>query len=575
MKLHVRPVLDRFREQLASVEAAPQLALLGLLAGLVTGFVVLLFRASVEGILEAINGSQAEAFENLEPLWRLALPIIGAVLIGLYLWKQSAADRRMGIAHVLERFSHHQGYFNLRSLINQFNLGVMTLGSGFSVGREGPAVHLGAAASSLIGQWMRLPNNSMRTLVGCGAAAAIAASFNTPLAGVIFAIEIILLDFSLASLLPLTLAAVTGALMSQLVYGSGSVINVPPLALGSLWEVPWLVVCGMALGGLGAMFSWCLLFCQRWARGPFFLRLIGIGVLTGAVGWFLPQAMGMGYDSLNAALIGQLSLGVLLALALVKTLLTATSIGLGLPAGLISPILVCGACLGGALGLIGQELFGLRSPSGLYAMLGMAAAMGAILQAPLAALIALLELTHNPNIVFPGMLVVAIANLTTSQVLGQGSVFLQSLRQQGIGIRFSPQVQAMQAVGASTLMERDFICLPRHVELAQAKDLFAKRLPRWIIVERDDKPVALLRAADLASQLELEHNAPLDLLSMPGERRDLCMLPMQATVQEALDALSNQGHEVLCLMVRRRRSAPRPAGVVTREALDHYYQLNR
>nr|WP_245399662.1 chloride channel protein [Atopomonas sediminilitoris] len=573
--MHIRPVLDQFRERLASVEAAPQLALLGLLAGLVTGIVVLLFRASVEGVLAAINGSHAEAFENLEPLGRLLLPIIGATVIGLYLWRQSASERRLGIPHVLERFAHHQGYFSVKSLINQFNIGVMTLGSGFSVGREGPAVHLGAAASSLIGQWMRLPNNSMRTLVGCGAAAAIAASFNTPLAGVIFAIEIILLDFSLASLLPLTLAAVTGALLSQLVYGSTSVINVPPLALGSLWEVPWLIVCGIVLGALGALFSWWLLACQRWQRGPLFIRLLGIGVLTGAIGWYLPEAMGMGYDSLNAALIGQLSLGVLLSLALIKTLLTATSIGFGLPAGLISPILVCGACMGGALGLIGQDLFGLRSPSGLYAMLGMAAAMGAILQAPLAALIALLELTHNPHIVFPGMLVVAIANLTAAQVLGQGSVFLQSLRQQGIGIRFSPQVQAMQAVGVSTLMERDFICLPRVVTVEHAKRLFAQRTPRWIIIERDDKPITLLRAADLASQLASDNSTDIDLLTMPGERRDLCVLPMQATVHEALAELQSQNSEVLCLMVRRRRSAPRPAGLVTREALDHYYQLNR
>ncbi|HCW88494.1 MAG TPA: chloride channel protein, partial [Marinobacter sp.] len=176
------------------MDALPQLAVLGLLSGLVTGAVILLFRLAIEWPLEQfLPGRESEAFEQLDWITRGLLPLSGALALGLLLQRLALQDRKVGVVHVMERLNYHQGYLTVRSALVQFFSGVITVITGQSAGREGPAVHLGAAFSSLMGQWMRLPNNSIRTLVACGCAAAISASFNTPISGVIFAMEVVMM----------------------------------------------------------------------------------------------------------------------------------------------------------------------------------------------------------------------------------------------------------------------------------------------------------------------------------------------------------------------------------------------
>ncbi|MGO1233586.1 MAG: chloride channel protein, partial [Marinobacter sp.] len=171
-----------FRRKLSGVDALPQLAVLGLLSGLVTGGVILLFRLAIEWPLEYfLPGAGYESFEELDLLTRGLLPLTGALGLGLLLHRLAIHDRKVGVVHIMERLNYHQGYISFKSAVVQFIAGVTTVATGQSAGREGPAVHLGAAFSSLLGQWMRLPNNSIRTLVACGCAAAISASFNTPI----------------------------------------------------------------------------------------------------------------------------------------------------------------------------------------------------------------------------------------------------------------------------------------------------------------------------------------------------------------------------------------------------------
>src|SRR5690606_26515335 len=158
----------------------PQLAVLGLLSGILTGVVILLFRFAIEWPLEHfLPGVGSENFEQLDIITRGLLPLAGALGLGLLLHRLAIHDRKVGIVHIMERLNYHQGYISFKSAVVQFVAGVTTVVSGQSAGREGPAVHLGAAFSSLLGQWMRLPNNSIRTLVACGCAAALSASFNT------------------------------------------------------------------------------------------------------------------------------------------------------------------------------------------------------------------------------------------------------------------------------------------------------------------------------------------------------------------------------------------------------------
>lgn len=576
-----------FRRKLASVDALPQLALLGLVSGLLTALVIVLFRYAIEWPLaHFLPDHNAENFEGLSIVTRSILPLACAVLIGSIWYRLNISQRKVGVAFVMERLGYHQGYITLKSAMTQFIGGALALVSGQSGGREGPAVHLGAACSSLLGQYMRLPNNSIRTLVGCGTAAAISASFNTPIAGVIFAMEVVMMEYSIAGFTPIIVASVVAALVCQLVFGADLAFTVPSLHMQSLLEVPYIILMGLIIGGASAAFVYVLKFFLGFKNKSIFLRIVAAGVLTGLAAIAFPQIMGIGYDTVNAAIFGELGLLMLLAISVIKLLLTATSVGLGMPSGLVGPTLFIGATLGGALGMIGALLAPEDASSpGFYAMLGMGAMMGSTLQAPLAALMALLELTHNPNIILPGMLIIVVSSMVASEVFGQRSVFLTILKAQGLEYQNEPVIQALRRVGVGAIMERNFERVGKVISYNDAKELLKKE-PRWILIDQEQVPIAVLPAVDLArhiEELEAEHKSTpealqtlsVSLLAIPAQRKDVAPLYLQATLQEALDKFSEAKTEALYI---ERTVAPmiKPImGIVTRADIDNYYQYKR
>ncbi|WP_372982684.1 chloride channel protein, partial [Marinobacter sediminum] len=441
-------LIPLFRRRLSGVDALPQLAVLGLLSGLITGGVILVFRLAIEWPLEYfLPGDGSESFEELDLLTRGLLPLTGALILGFILHRLAAQDRKVGIVHVMERLNYHQGYIPFRSAVVQFVAGVATVVTGQSAGREGPAVHLGAAFSSLMGQWMRLPNNSIRTLVACGCAAAISASFNTPISGVIFAMEVVMMEYTIAGFTPIILAAVSAAIVTQAVYGSEPAFNVPALTMNSLLEIPWVLVIAIIIGIAAAVFIHVVELMGRHQNRPVMLRIALAGLLMVPFAILMPETMGIGYDTVNETINGQLGFWLLLGIGVSKLLITSLSIGLGMPSGVIGPTLFMGATLGGAMGLVGAQILPEQASSvGLYAMLGMGAMMGAVLQAPLAALMALMELTRNPNIILPGMLIITTSSLVTSEAFGKKSLFLTILKSQGLSYQNSPITQALRRV---------------------------------------------------------------------------------------------------------------------------------
>ncbi|MDX2300972.1 MAG: chloride channel protein, partial [Xanthomonadaceae bacterium] len=300
--------------------------------------------------------------------------------------------------------------------------------------REGPAVHLGAAAGSLLGQRAGLDGRDLRTLVGCGVAAAIAATFNTPLAGVVFAMEVVLMEYSLAGFLPVIVAAVAGAAVGQLAFGDALSLPVGTLPAAGVRELPAVVAAGVVLGTLAATFSGLLLRIAGTTRPwPWPARLFAGGLATAAAGLVMPEVMGLGYDTIARAVAGDYGAGPLLAIAVLKLLATAAAIGCGLPGGLIGPTLVMGAAAGGVLGMAGAVLAPALVPApGLCALLGAGAMMGATLQAPLAALTALFEMTGNPHVVLPGMLAIVTACLVSRELHGRDSIFHAQMRAAGL-----------------------------------------------------------------------------------------------------------------------------------------------
>jgi len=580
-KLRVRlgNLLDRHRLRLAHPDALLQLALLGLVTGLLAGGVILLFRLAVEGVqAEFMPGGAPENYEML-PVWlRLLLPALGGAAIGWIFYKFSDGLYLLGVARVMERMSYHQGYLTLRGFLLQFVGAAIAIVSGHSVGREGPHVYLGAATGSLLGQYLQLPNNCIRTLVGCGAAAAIAASFNTPLAGVIFALELVMMEYTLASFIPVMLAAVSANAVSVFVLGSEPAFQIPELHLGNLVEMPLVILLGVVAGTLSALFIHLLQdLAKRVRKWPFWWKTSFAGLAVGAMATVVPQIMGIGYDTVNSALLGEIGLAMLVLLLLFKMLATSLSVGMGIPGGMIGPALFMGAVLGSLFAQLANILWpSAEFDVGLYAVLGMGAMMGASLQAPLAALTAMVELTYSPQIIMPGMLVVVVAGLTASEIFGKESIFIAVLRAVGMDYNTDPVTQALRRIGVASVMQRNFVRTGRILSGDDVKELLAEE-PEWLLVYQEQKPVALMQAVDLVRYLqngdgEQAKDGRIDLMRIPGQRFEVAGVNMQANLQEALEVLDQSGVSALYVERRTVPGINRIYGVITRHSVESAYR---
>lgn len=570
-------MLERLRLRLASVDALPQLSALGLLSGLLAGAVIILLRLAIENTQSSfLPGGSTESYEALSTFSRFLLPATGGLAIGLIFHHLNKAGGgiQVGIVHVLERLAYHQGHLPLRNVLLQFIGAAISIISGHSVGREGPGVHLGAASGSLLGQGLRLPNNSIQTLVACGAAASIAASFNTPIAGVVFAMEVIMMEYTIAGFTPVILAAVSATALTRFVFGPEPAFTVPSLQLASLLELPYLLVMGVIMGALAACFISSLKWLtQTSSRMIIWQRLSLAGALTGLCAVVVPEVMGVGYDTVNQAMLGQLGIGLLLIVVLFKIIATTVGLGLGLPGGLIGPTLVIGAAAGGVLGYLAEMTFpGQVASPGFYAMLGMGAMMGATLQAPLAALLAMLELTSNPNIILPGMLVVVASGLTSSHLFGHRSVFITLLKARGLDCRSTPVAQSLRRVGVASAMNRAFVVTRRELKAQSATQLLNNQ-PLWIIVKDNEEPTVLLLAADLDRYLNSEFDTAdvIDLLNIPAQREDTAPISQQATLQEALDRMNEKNIDALYVLSTTQNKQTDIIGAITRQTIKAYY----
>ncbi len=569
--------LDELRLHLSRPDALIQLAFIGLLTGLAAGGVIVLFRLMVEGVQAGfLPDGLAENYEALPAWLRFLLPVAGGVLIGLIFRARAKGLYVLGVARVMERMAYHQGHLTLRGFLLQFVGAAVAIVSGHSVGREGPHIFLGAASGSLLGQFLTLPNNSIRTLVGCGTAAGIAASFNTPLAGVIFALEVVMMEYTLASFIPVMLAAAGATALSYAAFGPEAAFHVPELGSITLSELPLVVLLGIVAGIVSTLFIHLLQqMAERFKTVPFWWRTTVAGVLVGLLAILVPEVMGIGYDTVNGVLLGEVGMAMLAVLVLFKLLATVSSVGLGVPGGMIGPALFIGASLGGLVAQVVTLLFpGVQLDAGIYALLGMGAMMGASLQAPLAALTAIMELTHTPQIIMPGMLVIVIAGLTASELFRKESLFITMLKASGMDYDANPVMQALRRMGVASVMTRSFIRSSSVVSREQAQTLLLQQ-PEWILLSGEDRnPVALMAAVDLARFLqEADDSEPVDLLSIPARRMDVAAINLQATLQEALELLNRRTVEALYV---ERMTAPgirRVYGVVTREQVDSAYRL--
>lgn len=583
--------LDKHRTHLSRPDALIQLTFLGLLTGILTGGVIVLFRLLVEESQMLLLSGNTENYEILSIELRFLFPVVGSLIIAAGFHYYSNGIHVLGVGRVIERMARHQGYLTLRGFFLQFFGAAVAIISGHSVGREGPNIFLGAASGSLLGQFLSLPNNSIRILVGCGTAAGIAASFDTPLAGVIFSLEVIMMEYTLGAFLPIIFAAGSATMISIFVFGSEPAFVIPAIEQGELIELPLVILLGLLAGTLSALFIHLLQSTAHYSRHlGFSTKVMLSGVIVGLIAAIMPDVMGIGYDTVSQMLTGDIALNIVLSLLVLKLLATVASIGLGIPGGSIGPVLFLGASLGAGFGLIVRILFPeLGADVGFYSLLGLGAMMGASLQAPLAALTAMMELTYSPQIIMPGMIAIVVANLTASEVFRKKSLFLSVLEASDIKVYTNPITQTLRRIGVASVMDKDVAHITRIIDFNDI-DLLLRDNPKWLLIgdknnqhalTQEQVKMQLMPAIDLVRHMESVKQVvtdeptktEIDLLAIPAKRLDVASIHLQATLEEALNKLEQLNIDALYVERMNTPGIPHVYGVISRMQIESAYQL--
>ena len=379
------------------------------------------------------------------------------------------------------------------------------------------------------------------------------------------------MEYKIAGFISVILASVVAAVFTQVVFGSLTAFDVPTVAMSSFIDIPILVLEGAFIGVIAAVYVRSVLLFYKISPNPMWQRIMIAGLLTGSAALILLQVLGIGYDTVNLALVGELSLAALLTAFTLKLVPSSAIIALGVPVGFIGPTLFIGAMAGGMFAFFSRVIDAGLSEDALYAMLGMCAMMGAALKAPLAALMAVLELTNSPGIILPAMLVIVIANMTSSQVFGVRSLFVLQMEILGIEFRENPVPMTLNRGSVASIMTRSFKRVAPVIELDAARLLVLQK-PEWLMVNVEGRPDFILRTEDLTQHLSSESKEQIDLTAIPTTRKDITGIYVQATLSEALDPLNQSGVQALFV---NRISAPlldSPVGILTREDIESFYQ---
>lgn len=452
---------DRLGHNLGSFFADRQLLvwLLSITIGIGVAYAAVGFRYLIGAFQFLWLGTMSEnvlAAASTTP-WPIILlaPVVGGLIVGIILERYMPGKRPLGVADVIEARALGDCKINTRTGLISALLATISLGFGASAGREGPVVHLGATLASWIEDRFALNAAERRTLLACGVAAAVSASFNAPIAGVLFAHEVILAHYALRAFVPIVLASVAGAIISRLHYGANAAFIIPDYQITSYLEFPAFALLGVTCALVAVAFELSIMTTERvsWRiKMPLWLRPAAGGLAVGAIAVFLPQVIGVGYDATDLALKNEWPLGVLLLLIVAKTAATAITLASRFAGGVFSPALYLGAMTGSAFGLIASSVFPeMASSNGLYALLGMGAVAAAVLGAPISTTLIVFELTGGYAMTIALLLTVSLAHGLSQALLGH-SYFHWQLSKRGLSLQEGPHKEIMRRLQVSAFM---------------------------------------------------------------------------------------------------------------------------
>lgn len=483
--------------------------LIAALVGSITGLVIVGFVIAIDFSHHFFFGTLLDSLKLLGKYAVLVIPAIGGVLVGVFVFNLAPEAKGHGVPEVMKAIVLRGGKIRPIAVLMKIIASVVSIGSGASVGREGPAVQIGAGLGSNIGRLFRLGESRIKNLIACGSAAGIAAVFNAPITGVMFALEVILKDFGARTLSTVVVASVSGSIVSRIFLGESPAFTVPHY---SLWH-PMELVLYAVLGFLAAFIALLFIVTLDKSEGffdkskwPAWTKPVLGGLMVGCLGLYFPQVFGMGFESIESALHGNFTWHLLLILVLIKILATALSLGSGSSGGTFAPTLFTGAMLGGAVGhLFFQKMPFPVAPPGAYALVGMASVFSGAFHAPVTAILLVFEMTGDYQMILPIMIASVIAT-SVAQLFSRNSIDTVKLVRQGLDIGALEEVKVLGAIQVRDAMTDKFCLISTKMPAQElVKTMSEKKGMTFFLVNKDERLVGVIHPEEIQEVL-LEKN---------------------------------------------------------------------
>ena len=438
------------------------LSILAVFVGAAAGGGVIAIRELIDLIQGLTLGGTSENLISIVftlPWWQILFtPAIGGLMVGLFIYYCIPGQKPQGVAKVIEASALQGGRMSFRAGIGAAIASSISIGVGGSVGREGPAIHLGATVGAWFARTLHLTRSLSRALLGCGAAAAVAASFNAPIAGALFAHEVIVGHFAMSAFTPIVIASVVGTIVSRIYFGDVPAFGITEQSLASFWEFPAVVGLGIAGGFVAIIFMRTAMKTEdvmSKVPGPQWINPAIGGFLIGLIALVFPHVLGVGYDATDLALNIQLPLYLMVSLIFMKILATSICIGSGFGGGVFTPSLMIGAMLGGSYGMVVTGIFPeLSSGPGAYTIIGMGAVSAAVLGAPISTTLIVFELTDDYPLTIAVMIGVVISNVVAQQFLGK-SFFSWQLERAGLDLKGGFETTLLRSIKVRQLVDKN------------------------------------------------------------------------------------------------------------------------
>jgi chloride channel protein, CIC family len=535
----------QFRMVLVSFLAAG----IGLVAG---GIAFLLYR--LIGLLTNISfygrfvADFTSARHNHLGLWVIAIPVIGGLVVGVMAKYGSSKIRGHGIPEAMEAVLFNRSRIQPRVAILKPISAAIAIGTGGPFGAEGPIIQTGGAVGSLVGQIFHTTASERKVLLACGAAAGMSATFNTPIAGVILAIELLLFEFKARSFIPLVVASTLATAVHMQVLGAGPMFTVTAMDFGVPSALPFYlllgVICGLAAVGFSKLLYWTEDLFEKLPIDQLWWPAIG-ALGLGIIGYFVPRVLGVGYDTISDILNANLALKVLIVVMLAKAVALVISLGSGTSGGLLAPMFMSSAALGGVFAMGMNEVFpAAHLSAGAFALVAMGAVFGAASRAAFSFIVFAFEITRDYNSVLPLMLVTVIADGVAILLMPKASIMTEKLVRRGLRIHQDYEADVLQQMVVSETMDREAPVLPAGIPVRELAERIARHEPEvsrhqgMLLMDADKRLAGIITRGDILRSLDEDPSGAMTLLEA-GSRKMIVTYPDETLHEAAAKMLRN------------------------------------